>query len=234
VEGGPAVTKKEARAVGAPVTQSFKVRPMEKITHELPIQVPAETGDYTLVAGYGQGAGRVQSIRDFSVGQNPRWMRSLGPNLALNKPAKASSVNPPLPPAEPDKTGSAPVAFDAARAVDQNNNTRWAPMPGEPAWIQVDLGETRPIGMIRLTWERARVSFGNSAHAKNCLIEVSEDEETWKTVAKVTDAYGFFTEHRNLKENARFLRITFPKPANQDGGVSLWEMEVYPPPVLSQ
>src|SRR5689334_17091943 len=69
---------------------------------------------------------------------------AVGPNLALNRPATASSIE--------------GAGFEAAKVVDGNSTTtRWASV--EPAttaqWIYVDLGTTAGIGQVILKWEAA-------------------------------------------------------------------------------
>ena len=64
-----------------------------------------------------------------------------GTNLALNKPATASSVE--------------SAAYPASAAVDASATTRWASAFADPQWIQVDLGQSYSIDRVRLTWEAA-------------------------------------------------------------------------------
>src|SRR5438445_753460 len=61
-------------------------------------------------------------------------------NVALNKPATASSV-----------TGT----NTAALAVDANIGSRWESLYSDPQWIQIDLGSTQSICQVKLTWETA-------------------------------------------------------------------------------
>src|SRR5205085_9219943 len=63
-------------------------------------------------------------------------------NLALNKPATASSV-------EPGTT------LTANLAVDGSTTTRWSSDYVDPSWIQVDLGSTQSIQRVVLRWEAA-------------------------------------------------------------------------------
>jgi hypothetical protein len=64
-----------------------------------------------------------------------------GSNLALNKPATASSVQSP---------------YTANLAVDGNTTTRWgAAFTGDPQWIYVDLGATNTVNRVVLIWEAA-------------------------------------------------------------------------------
>jgi hypothetical protein len=73
VAGGSAVSKRTARLVIPPVTRHYALQPNGKATQEISLQIPRQTGDYSLVAEYGEGDDRVQCIRDFVVGKPPRW-----------------------------------------------------------------------------------------------------------------------------------------------------------------
>ena len=77
-------------------------------------------------------------------------------NLALNRPATASSVE--------------AAGLEAAKAVDGNASTRWSSQFSDPQWIMVDLGTTYAVGRVRLTWE--------GAYAKAYRVEVSSDAST--------------------------------------------------------
>src|SRR5438874_2435586 len=65
-----------------------------------------------------------------------------GGNLALDRPATASSV---------EATG-----LEAAKAVDGSASTRWGSAEGvDPQWIYVDLGASFSISKVKLSWEAA-------------------------------------------------------------------------------
>src|SRR6266851_3759191 len=60
-------------------------------------------------------------------------------NLALNKPASASSLQ--------------NATFPASVAFDGNLGTRWSSAFSDPQWIQVDLGSSQTICGVTLAWE---------------------------------------------------------------------------------
>jgi chitodextrinase len=62
-------------------------------------------------------------------------------NVALNKPATASSTE--------------NSTFPASNAVDGNASTRWSSAFSDPQWLRVDLGQTYAISRVTLTWEAA-------------------------------------------------------------------------------
>src|SRR3974390_3325118 len=62
-------------------------------------------------------------------------------NIALNKPATASSVE--------------SNSYLASYAFDGSLSTRWSSQFSDPQWIYVDLGSTYNINEVILTWEKA-------------------------------------------------------------------------------
>jgi len=217
VAGGPSITKKDARIIVPDTTAQFTVPPFTKIVQKLQIQVPQVTGDYTLVAEYGAPADRVQSIRDFVVGKKPRWIRDLGPNLALGAPIKVS-------------TQSDNAANDAFKAIDGDWKTNWN-LPGETSWIQVDLGAVIPVGSLRLFWAHPEARSVHH-HARAYKIAVSADERTWKEVVSITDGDGYHSYHDLGGIPCRFVRLESLKAALPKEGIKLHEFEIYAPEKL--
>ena len=100
----------------------------------------------------------------------------IGGNLALNKPATASSVE--------------SAAYPASAAVDGSATTRWASAFSDPQWIQVDLGQSYAIDRVRLTWEAA---YGSAYQ-----IQTSTNGTTWTTVRSVTGGNGGVDDNTGL------------------------------------
>ena len=88
------------------------------------------------------------------------------PNIALNKPATASSV----------ESGSTP----ASAVNDGNKSTRWSSAFSDPQWIRIDLQSAYNITGARIFWE--------AAAAKNFEIQVSDNANYMDT--------GIFNERR--------------------------------------
>ncbi len=61
-------------------------------------------------------------------------------NIALNRPATASSVQ--------------VAAYPASNAVD-GNRTRWSSAFTDPQWLQVDLSSVQSVCQVTLNWETA-------------------------------------------------------------------------------
>lgn len=127
-----------------------------------------------------------------------------GANLALNRPATASSVE--------GFTRTADKAFDGS------SSTRWASQEGiDPQWITVDLGKSYNINKIVLNWERA--------YAKSYQVQVSYDKTTWMTVYSTSSGIGGITTLTG-SVNGRYVRI-FGTQRGLPYGYSLWEIGVY-------
>jgi type 1 glutamine amidotransferase len=125
-------------------------------------------------------------------------------NLALNKPATASSVE--------------NASFPASNAVDASTSTRWSSQFSDPQWIRVDLGNTFTISRVRLTWETA---FGSAYQ-----IQTSPNGTTWTTVRSVTGGNGGVDDNTGLNASTRYVRINGTTRGTQ-WGYSLFNFEVY-------
>ncbi len=137
--------------------------------------------------------------------------RSLWQNLALGRPATASSTE--------------NAKLTANMATDGNNNTRWGSLFQDQQWITIDLGERRAIGQIVLDWE--------PSYAKSYLIQVSDDNRNWETIYTQADGKGG-VEKLKVKGVGRFLKLQAQERATHYG-FSLWEIEAFgPQPALKQ
>ncbi|NUT35029.1 MAG: hypothetical protein HOV79_18380 [Hamadaea sp.] len=130
-----------------------------------------------------------------------------GTNVALGKPATASSYQP---------TGTNGPQLPAY-AVDGNRSTRWASEWVASAWLQVDLGAVTPINHIELSWE--------AAYATAYRVEVSTDGATWTQVYATSSGDGGFDELA-VTTSGRYVRVTGTGRATAYG-YSLWELGVY-------
>jgi len=110
-------------------------------------------------------------------------------------------------------------------AVDGNKGSRWESAAEDNAWMSVDLGLFYHIDRVILYWE--------VASGKHYLIQVSDDNVNWATVAE------YFSEEE-LPHEVRTDELTFePVTAkyiriqgverNTPWGYSLFEFEVYSP-----
>ena len=118
-----------------------------------------------------------------------------------------------------------PSPFPMVQAVDGDPATRWSSAWRDPQWITVDLGLVSDIARVRLHWEAAFASAYD--------ISVSDDDEHWTSLVKVTEGDGGVDEH-TVSARGRYVRMTGEKRAGIKGkkrryGYSLWELEVFGP-----
>ena len=88
-------------------------------------------------------------------------------------------------------------------AFDGSNDTRWcASGSGLPEWLQADLGKTRRVSGVSLTWENANETY-------QCRIEGSTDTRHWKTLANASAAPGIGGGPVTVTPvDARYVRVT--------------------------
>lgn len=133
------------------------------------------------------------------------------PNLALNKPATASSER---------ETWN--TLREAKYAVDGEYNYFWQSLSKEGdtelnnEWLQVDLEKEYTLGKIVMQWGD---KFGRMFE-----IQTSLDGKTWTPVYRETQGIGDDIEF-NLYQKARYVR--FQGVAMRDDGYSIRELMVY-------
>ncbi|GFJ76339.1 hypothetical protein Phou_005190 [Phytohabitans houttuyneae] len=161
------------------------------------------SGRYVRINGTARGTAWGYSLFTFEVfgGGTPPQQPT---NVALNKPATASSVE--------------AAAYPASAAVDASATTRWASAFSDPQWIQVDLGQTYNIDRVRLVWEAA---YGSAYQ-----IQTSANGTTWTTVRSVTGGNGGEDDNTALGASGRYVRINGTTRATA-WGYSLFTFEVY-------
>ncbi|QEO15102.1 DUF1996 domain-containing protein [Agromyces intestinalis] len=102
-------------------------------------------------------------------------------------------------------------------AVDGDRATRWASLPSDDQWIRIDLGASHPLERVVLDWE--------AAYAKSFVVQVSDDQQTWHTVATVTDGIGGVQTLEFLGAG-RYVQLVASERAT-GYGYSLFEFSVY-------
>jgi len=112
-----------------------------------------------------------------------------------------------------------PHRYSAGRAVDGRANTRWSSAFKDPQWIAIDLGETREIARVKLTWEEA--------YATTYEVQVSNDGKSYRTVESVTEGDGG-TDDLAVSAQGRYVRV-YGKKRKTPYGYSLHEVEVFGP-----
>jgi len=129
-------------------------------------------------------------------------------NLALNKPASSSSI-------QPDYKR---YSVDPKEAVDGNLSSRWSSEFVDPQWISVDLGMIYNIEKVVLNWE--------TAYGKAYDIQVSTDNVNWNAVYSTTNGDGNIDDITFTPTEARYVRMYGTQRGTQ-WGYSLYEFEVY-------
>jgi beta-glucosidase-like glycosyl hydrolase len=124
-------------------------------------------------------------------------------NLALNRPATASSSQPGLTP---------------NMAVDGNGGTRWSSDATDAQWIYVDLGSTQTIRRVVLNWE--------AAYGRNYQIQTSADANNWTTIYTTTTGDGGIDDVVGINGSGRYVRMNGTLRGTVYG-YSLWEFAVY-------
>jgi ELWxxDGT repeat protein len=137
---------------------------------------------------------------------NGTWM----PNVALNKPATASTTE--------------AAGLEPGKAVDGNAATRWGSSFWDPQWLRVDLGAPTAISRVKLNWE--------AAYAKAYQVQTSYDGTNWTTIYSTTTGDGAIDD-LYVPGSGRYLRVYMTQRA-LPYGYSLWDLEVYgtPAPAL--
>ncbi len=130
-----------------------------------------------------------------------------GVNLAKGAAATASSAE------------SNPVtSYAPGRAVDGDDDTRWASDWSDDQWLRIDLGATHRVGRVTLDWERA--------YGKSYRIELSTDGVSWRTAWSTTAGDGGLDTARFAGTPARYVRV-LGLDRGTDWGYSLHEVGVH-------
>jgi len=125
-------------------------------------------------------------------------------NIALKKPAYASSVQSNL--------------FPPSNAVDTIPDNRWASQFSDPQWICVNLRSTYKVDSIVLHWE--------AAYAISYQLQVSLDSINWTVVYSTTSSQGGFDDIMISPIDAHYVRMYGTQRATS-WGYSLYSFEVY-------
>jgi hypothetical protein len=125
------------------------------------------------------------------------------PNIALDKPATASS--------------SESASLPPSAANDGDMNTRWSSAFSDPQWIRIDLQDVYDLTGVRIYWE--------SAAAKNYAVQVSTDGNAWTSVYSTTHGDGGM-DNLTFSRSGRYVRIYSSARLTQYGN-SIWELQIF-------
>lgn len=124
-------------------------------------------------------------------------------NLALNKPATASSTS-----------GS----NSPSRAFDGNTGTYWRSGSNSSAWLRVDLGSPQTVG-------RAVVRWSGSYYARSYQLQVSNNGSSWTNVYSTTSGSSGMRQITFTQTSARYIRLNMTR--RNDSNYRVLELEVY-------
>jgi beta-galactosidase len=168
---------------------------------EFTVPFPADSGNYTLVAGIsGAGGEEVHSVRDVATGESAdSGVRPL--------PVKVTA-------------SSFEGTHGPELAADGDDETRWSSRFSDPQWIMLDLGAPLRVGRVVLDWE--------NACGKSYSIESSLDGEKWTENYRTDDGKGGVEELTLTPVTARYVRM-FGRTRATEWGYSLYAFEAFPP-----
>ncbi|GLW63686.1 hypothetical protein Arub01_19300 [Actinomadura rubrobrunea] len=139
------------------------------------------TGRYLRVHGTARATGYGYSLWEIAVHTGDGAVPSDTPISAFKKVSASSWEG-----------GNAPAA-----ALDGRLNTRWASLPGDDQWLEVDLGGTGTITALSLHWE--------AAYATGYRVEVSDDDSRWTTIYSTSTGKGG-VENLAVSGRGRYVR----------------------------
>ncbi|MFJ2635414.1 discoidin domain-containing protein [Streptomyces sp. NPDC087422] len=149
------------------------------------------------------GQMNIDYVAVYNKGPGSTTPPSNGTNLALNKPATASST---------ENAGT-----PASAAVDNSTTTRWSSAFSDPQWLRVDLGASHAVNQVKLNWE--------AAYAKAFQIQVSNDGTNWTSCYSTTAGTGGL-QTLNVNCTGRYIRVYGTQRATAYG-YSLWDFQVF-------
>ena len=144
-------------------------------------------------------------------------------NLALGKPATASSSYPGKP-WTPDKavdgdTSGSDSRWSSKRATGTTNEGD-GDVGTKEQWLQIDLGTVTAVEQVNIYWE--------AAFATRYEIQTYLDGEEFQTVKECTATEAGAQSYRDLGiEEAQYSRINCLEPKTAKYGYSIYEVEVF-------
>lgn len=108
-------------------------------------------------------------------------------------------------------------------ATDNDLTTRWESYYLDPQSLTVDLGVPQSICSVVIRWE--------NASGKNFLIQTSNDNSTWSTVATVANN-ATLTNTLTFSATARYVRM-YGTARTSSYGYSIYEFQVFGTPAVT-
>lgn len=183
------------------------------------IDVSGHIARYVRMYGLTRGTAWGFSLWEFGV------YGTLVENLALNKSSNASSIESATYPSNYAFDGLGTNVGANGKARDGNNVEygRWSSLFSEPQWLSVDLGAVYSIRDVKIFWE--------VANAKDYLIQVSTDGNSWTDVATITNnPTNSYINDIPITGGVpgRYVRL-YGQTRNTVYGFSIYEFQVFGP-----
>lgn len=164
------------------------------------------TIDFTITLTVSTGTNTANITRENYINVVPASFE----NLALNRPATASSAKKPY------------IMFSAGKAVDGNDATRWASETPDSQWLKLQLDDVYTIGKITLYW---KTQFPTQYE-----IFYSVDDQNWNSLQVIENSDGDYDEITFSPVQTKYIRINMYQCSNSTG-YELYEFQVFKPGV---
>lgn len=138
--------------------------------------------------------------------------------LAATVTAQAAGTETALTPVGASASSIERGDLSAAAAIDHNAATRWSSGSSDAEYLTLDFGSTQTITRVHIDWE--------NAHAKQYLLQVSNDLQTWTTIKTVTDSQGGSEDVSGFSGQGRYLRMQGVQRSTQYG-YSIFEIQAF-------
>ncbi|GGC78092.1 hypothetical protein GCM10011396_26610 [Undibacterium terreum] len=168
-----------------------------------------------IVARYSWFSGRNSAIPNINLLGGDGQLTELG-QLYVSLPASLNDVQ--LTPVAAVASASENGDLGPAKAIDNNQGTRWSSAFNDQQWIYLDFGATVDISHVRISWE--------NAHATDYQLQTSPDAVVWTTIKTVTGSAGGVEDLTGLSGSGRYLRMNGLKRSTPYG-YSIFEISAF-------
>jgi hypothetical protein len=110
---------------------------------------------------------------------------------------------------------------DPMAPFDSDFQTRWSSVYKEGEWIYFDFGKPKTLSKLIIRWEEA--------YPTSYEILTSDDTQGWRRLILLEGQKGGTNELVFQPVTARYVKILCVKRANEEWGISMWEVSPYGP-----
>jgi len=152
-------------------------------------------------------------------GESPiAQMESASKSLLRTFSSAAEDPEAPLTPINATATSAERGDLDARYAIDGDRATRWGSRFTDDESLTLEFAERQVITRVRIDWE--------NAHADSYLLQVSDDQNDWRTIKTVENSQGGVEDITGLNGEGKFLRVLGRKRSGQYG-YSILEIQAF-------